>query len=337
MNLRDQLRDILPDILPENPADSIKGTRLIQLVKVKLKQDYSDATLRYHFSIMCCDPSAPIAKVEQGQGYYLRSPMNSPQGAQNLISLQQGNFLGPDGEEEANLQLSRAMKFRALYARMNLAALRFPYLFDQDAAAAESPEILWRMPNAALVEWEVGEVDDNGNIQLDQSLLRLKQSLGLSPFTITSVKMRLDPEPKTLRREFFQCLSQSGWAHRGELVFAGPISDERVADTLRDLGIRYGVGVTSYGLDLDAIDTWPEAVTLQAMSDAEFEGFASAPRIQRLAASKSATHLDWATLQDSCRENADFADLLDWVQGCLENNVATPYHHPRSTKRASGE
>lgn len=72
MNLRDQLKEILPEILPPNPAEPIKGTELIRLVKFSLKQEYSDATLRYHFSIMCCDPASPIAKVEQGQGYYLR-------------------------------------------------------------------------------------------------------------------------------------------------------------------------------------------------------------------------------------------------------------------------
>ena len=44
MNLRDQLKEILPDILPRNPAQAIKGTELIEMVKYKLKQDYSDAT-----------------------------------------------------------------------------------------------------------------------------------------------------------------------------------------------------------------------------------------------------------------------------------------------------
>ena len=68
MNLRDQLKEILPEILPTNPAVAINGTELIRLVKYRLKQEYSDATLRYHFSIMCCDPASPIAKVEQGQG-----------------------------------------------------------------------------------------------------------------------------------------------------------------------------------------------------------------------------------------------------------------------------
>jgi glucose-6-phosphate isomerase len=72
MNLRDHLKDILPEILPPNPAEAIKGTELIRLVRFRLGDEYSDATLRYHFSIMSCDPSSPISKVEQGQGYYLR-------------------------------------------------------------------------------------------------------------------------------------------------------------------------------------------------------------------------------------------------------------------------
>src|SRR5688500_18344628 len=72
MSLREQLRDILPQILPASPVVAIKGTELIRLVRLKLPDDYSDATLRYHYSILSYDPSSPIAKVDQGQGYSLR-------------------------------------------------------------------------------------------------------------------------------------------------------------------------------------------------------------------------------------------------------------------------
>ena len=72
MNLREQLRNLLPDLLPDDPAEAIKGTELIRLVRVKLGEGYSDATLRYHFSILSYDPSSPIATVDQGQGYYQR-------------------------------------------------------------------------------------------------------------------------------------------------------------------------------------------------------------------------------------------------------------------------
>jgi hypothetical protein len=34
MNLREQLRHLLPEILPDDPADSIKGTELIRLVRI---------------------------------------------------------------------------------------------------------------------------------------------------------------------------------------------------------------------------------------------------------------------------------------------------------------
>ena len=38
MNLREQLKEILPVILPKSPAESIKGTKLIEMVKRKRLQ-----------------------------------------------------------------------------------------------------------------------------------------------------------------------------------------------------------------------------------------------------------------------------------------------------------
>ena len=91
MSLRSQLTDLLTDLLPPNPRESIKGTELIRLVRMKLDGNYSDASLRYHFSIMSCDPSSPIAKVEKGQGYYKRgAQMPALSGAQEIVAMQQG-------------------------------------------------------------------------------------------------------------------------------------------------------------------------------------------------------------------------------------------------------
>ena len=44
------MRDILPQILPASPLEAIKGTELIRLVRHKLPDDYSDATLRYQLN-----------------------------------------------------------------------------------------------------------------------------------------------------------------------------------------------------------------------------------------------------------------------------------------------
>ena len=73
MSLRNQLSELLSDLLPINPKAAVKGTELIRLLRLKLSGEYSDASLRYHFSVMSCDPSSPIAKVEKGQGYYRRT------------------------------------------------------------------------------------------------------------------------------------------------------------------------------------------------------------------------------------------------------------------------
>ena len=73
MSLRHQLTEVLTEYLPANPKEAIKGTELIRLLRMKLEGNYSDASLRYHFSIMSCDPASPIAKVEKGQGYYRRT------------------------------------------------------------------------------------------------------------------------------------------------------------------------------------------------------------------------------------------------------------------------
>jgi len=59
MNLRDHLSDILPDILPVESSAAVKGTQLIELVKERLQQTYSDATLRYHFSILSATRPRP--------------------------------------------------------------------------------------------------------------------------------------------------------------------------------------------------------------------------------------------------------------------------------------
>ena len=93
MSLRQQLSSILPEFLPPSPKEAIKGTELIRLVRMRLEGDYSDASLRYHFSIMSCDPASPIAKVEKGQGYYRRTaPVPALAGAQDLLSMTQGRL-----------------------------------------------------------------------------------------------------------------------------------------------------------------------------------------------------------------------------------------------------
>ncbi|MFN6018350.1 MAG: hypothetical protein ACK49N_12315, partial [Verrucomicrobiota bacterium] len=154
MSLRKQLSDILPPLLPGNPTDAIKGTELIRLTRLQLKGNYSDASLRYHFSIMSCDPGSPIAKVEKGQGYYRRSaPLPALSGAQELLALTQGRLedLTAADVEAVDGAMLRIRKFRAVVTRYFEINGRFPFAF-REAFGKDAPiGNLWKYPELVLV------------------------------------------------------------------------------------------------------------------------------------------------------------------------------------------
>lgn len=223
MNLRDQLKEILPDILPRNPAQAIKGTELIEMVKHLLKQDYSDATLRYHFSIMSCDPSSPIAKVEQGQGYYLRTAtIHSINSARNLFHA--GDGAGEGTGAELGLVLGRASKFRAVVRRYLESVQQYPFTFEE-SFSADAQSNRWRVPDLAVVDWLTSESAAAG---MDKRKLEVHRRLGESPLRITAVKLRLALDHATVLEDLYQCLSAAEWANVGELIVAAPIEDPEI-------------------------------------------------------------------------------------------------------------
>jgi hypothetical protein len=164
MSLRTQLTEILPPLLPSNPSESIKGTELIRLARLQLEGAYSDASLRYHFSIMSCDPASPIAKVEKGQGYYRRTaPVPALTGAQELLALSHGRFDDFGGDSGAvDLALERLSKFRAVVMRYFDVNGRFPFVFRQAFAQGAPLSNLWKFPEAVLVDWETGDAPRRG-------------------------------------------------------------------------------------------------------------------------------------------------------------------------------
>ena len=238
MSLREHLRNVLPDILPPDPKDAIKGTELIELVKRKLEQRYSDATLRYHFSIMSCDPSSPIAKVEHGQGYYLRTnTLSSMKSARHMVSPSQATFGDAFGYTTSNEALLRANKFRAVVARCEENEGKFPFILEETFGEDAQYEDLWKYPDVVAVTWQIGR-KAKGSVEFDREMLQLQRSFGSQPFTLRSMKMKLEAREDTYREDFFQCLSNSRWANNGELVIAEPIEDDAVAAGLRSLGHR---------------------------------------------------------------------------------------------------
>lgn len=326
MNLREQLKEILPSILPRNPAQAIKGTELIELVKYQLKQAYSDATLRYHFSIMSCDPSSPIAKVEQGQGYYLRTTtIHSLNSARNLLGASQG-MLGEEFNNGASqdLALARANKFRAVVHRYFESIHRFPMAFERSFSDQNANANLWRFPDMVAVEWLVGEVTEDGGFALLPDQLEVRRRLGDAPFRIAAVKLKLEIDYASLREDLFQCLSSSGWANCGEMMVAAPIDDEHLVEEIRQFAARFGVGVTTFGLDADIIDDLPEPASIANLIPREFEAIQGLFRLRRLSASRMVDRFDWQHVVDQRNEHSDYALLDGWLSRCLLDERAIP-------------
>jgi hypothetical protein len=320
MNLRDQLKEILPDILPSNPAEPIKGTELIRLVKFSLKQEYSDATLRYHFSIMCCDPASPIAKVEQGQGYYLRRVGAGLSGSPANLAQAKLGLLFESSPEQMDRALARTLKFRAIFERdMDLVG-RYPFIFESSFAEGAPYENLWKCPDAAVLDWGGGEISETG-LALSPRLLEQKRAMGVPPFTMVSVKLKITVSHDSYREDFFQALSHARWGHAGELVVATPILDEQLAEELRQLGTEFGLGIQAYNLELDDLDDLPPGYVIQQMTPREFEAVLTRVKRQRLTSPRPRA-LEWRLIEQVSQGNAEFQELFLWVQRCLEDGKA---------------
>lgn len=327
MSLRKQLSDILPPLLPGNPTDAIKGTELIRLTRLQLKGNYSDASLRYHFSIMSCDPGSPIAKVEKGQGYYRRSaPLPALSGAQELLALTQGRLedLTAADVEAVDGAMLRIRKFRAVVTRYFEINGRFPFAF-REAFGKDAPiGNLWKYPELVLVDWETGGSPDE-EMSLDEAMLSFKQRMGIAPFRLHAARLRIQPSLHTYREDFYQTLAVSMWAQGGELIYASPIEDEALADGLRRLSAAFGVGVTSFGLTADALDELPRPANILNAHPRETEAIMAKLEINRIAAPKSRAQLDWNELSSLRNESEEAEKLVRWLTRCIDERKAEGY------------
>lgn len=309
MNLREQLRQLLPEILPHDPADSIKGTELIRLVRLRLGEGYSDATLRYHFSILSYDPTSPIAKVDQGQGYYQRQKKTAgPNGVarQNLF----------DSETESDQCWSRFLRLVAIYERLSLQRSRYPFLLNRNSSGAPSMEGEWDIPDLIVADWDLDAASEDAP-RFDESMLNLRRHLGGPEVGLTGVQLKLSVALDTFSAEFFQALSATRWTLQSEIVIAEGLNDEALVDALRSLGHQFGVGISSLGIQLTQLDELPSAKELRAMSAAEFEAVHNLLRIQKITLPTPRHSIDWPALNALRKKHDSVADLVRWLSDCL--------------------
>lgn len=309
MNLREQLRHLLPEILPDDPADAIKGTELIRLVRLRLGEGYSDATLRYHFSILSYDPTSPIAKVDQGQGYYQRQKKTAGSNGVSRASL----F---DDENESDQCWSRFLRMVAIYERLCLQRSRYPFVLNRNSSGAPSMEGEWDIPDLVVADWDLDTGSDEAP-RFDAAMLDLRRHLGGPEVGITGVQLKLNVSLENFSADFFQALSATRWTLQSEIVIAEGLNDEALVDALRGLGHQFGVGISSLGIQLTQLDELPSSKELRAMSAAEFEAVHNLLRIQKITLPTPRHSIDWPALNALRKKHDSVADLVRWLSDCL--------------------
>lgn len=309
MNLREQLRNLLPEILPDDPADSIKGTELIRLVRLRLGDGYSDATLRYHFSILSYDPTSPIAKVDQGQGYYQRQ--KKAVGFNGAV--RQGFF---DDVGEGDQTWSRFLRLVAIYERLCLLRSRYPFLLNRNSSGAPSMEGEWDVPDLVVAEWDLDPNAEDG-ARFDQGMLNLRRHLGGPEVSLTGVQLKLGLNLENFSADFFQALSATRWTLQSEIVIAESLNDEALVDSLRSLGHQFGVGISTLGIQLTQLDELPSAKEIRSMTAGEFEHVHNRLHIQKITVANPRHGIDWPSLSALRKKHEPVADMVRWLSDCL--------------------
>jgi hypothetical protein len=308
MNLREQLRNILPDILPDNPSEAIKGTELIRLVRLRLGDDYSDATLRYHFSILSYDATSPIAKVDQGQGYYQRLK-------KQLFSATGGRLLFGGNDVDEDVMQLRFHRLLVIYQRLSLLRSQYPFQINGRVTPMEVKG-QWDIPDLAIAEWDL-ETGADEVTRFDSGMLDLRRHLGGPEVNLSGVQLKLGLTLENYAAEFFQALSATRWTLQSELVIAEPLNDEALVDALRSLGSQFGVGISSMGISAETLDELPSVRDLSLMGAAEFEAVQGQLRIQRITVSSPRHHIDWPSLSALRKKHEAVAELVQWLSDCL--------------------
>lgn len=296
VSLRSQLQKILPGILPVDEAGAMKGTELIERVRAVLGDKYSERSYRSQFSMMALDPGSCLARVEKGQGYYLKDP-----GRLREENSLQGLF---DSEEKAN----RAghdpyRKLLAAVARMQDAAGRGAFVYPAEESAS------WGHPDIVAVSWPPGYWEDGAWIFLREA------AGGIPSASLKSVCVGIAASTTDNRGEFFRALASGLWAQEIELVLVGDGLDAEAENELAQLAALYGVGVVHLPMTDKALAQLPRADEIfrapleqwRSLADQMTLHVIATPRYRAEAASQAAP-----------LDQSDIEIVRAWVDGCLE-------------------
>ncbi|MGA9473364.1 MAG: hypothetical protein WBV36_12935, partial [Terriglobales bacterium] len=163
-------------------------------------------------------------------------------------------------------------------------------------------------------------IDEQGHFDADMA--DVMRGLGEQPFTITSTELKVAVTSSSLRSDFFQCVSNSKWAHNAQLAIATEVTDQVLSDELKRLGASYGVTIVSFGLNASALDALPAAGELLEMSDTEVDDRLAKISLKTIASGQAREILDWDHIRDLQRQTDELRDIFAWIARCLSDNQA---------------
>lgn len=299
VSLRKKLQEILPDILPDTPSRAIKGTELIARIRGVLGDSYSDRSYRSQFSLMMLDSDSCLARVENGQGYYLRRADGEEESPHSLQDL----FEKDEREEDNSFQ----RLLLALGARIQGSDGKGVFVFPEDDAES------WDRPDLVSVVWPAGYWCDGA-----YCFLKSENGEGMPSFRSVCVSPLSDAEEN--RRAFFRTLATSLWGNEAELMLLGEDLSPEDEDELLQMAALYGVGVTLIGLSEKQIRLLlPEAGALFRADDAAWREAERSIPCRRIASPRSRKE-GIPALEGECA-----AVVHSWVDGCLSRGRVEPY------------
>ena len=241
MSLREKLCEILPSLLPEREEEAIKGRELIARVRAVLGDAYSDHSLRSQFSFMVLDPSSCLARVENGQGYYLRRE-GDEESLQNLFR---------DGAAELRESADPYHKALALAVRLYDTAGLGVFVYPPEEMES------WERPDLVAVQWPSGHLEADGAYVIEDK--------DAAP-TFRAVTVALCDTAEDARRAFYRALACGLWAEESELLL---LPAAEAPEELSRLAARFGVGVRCMAADAELLSELPGADEIFRMNAAD--------------------------------------------------------------------
>lgn len=299
MSLRDTLEEILPALLPRREEDAVKGTELIARVRAVLGDTYSDRTLRSQFSFIALEPDGFLARVPNGQGYYLRTE-NTPATLKDMFN----GSLNADAESSSPRCKAFALAVR-LYDTAGLGVFVYP---------VDEEEESWHHPDLVAVQWPQGTRNSHGTYVFNVA----DESTPLSPPSYRAVCVETPTSDADFRRAFFRALSCGMWAKESELLLLCHADD--VPDELQNLALLYGVGIRTLSPDGGELQPLPRADLIFRAEAAEARSLIATLQ-QVIIAPPRARNIPLIDPQDV----PDISVVLGWAQSCIERGRVEPY------------